>query len=139
IDNLTAKAHLIATCRARGLPLIVSGGASGRLDPTQIRVGDLSEVEGDPFLRSLRKILRRRHQFPTERGWQLPTVHSLEPPADPVELAYDDGQGFRCVCPQGDNGKHTCDARNLIYGTASFVTGAFGFACSSQAISKLIA
>jgi tRNA threonylcarbamoyladenosine dehydratase len=138
IDNLTAKAHLIATCRARNLPLIVSGGASGRLDPTQIRVSDLSEVEGDPFLRSLRKILRRRHQFPTERGWQLPTVHSLEPPAEPHELEYDHGEGFRCVCPQGDNGKHTCDARNLIYGTASFVTGTFGFGLAGAAVSKLI-
>ena len=59
IDNLTAKAHLIATCRARGVPLVVSGGASGRMDPTQIRVGDLSEVSGDPFLASLRKLLRR--------------------------------------------------------------------------------
>jgi tRNA threonylcarbamoyladenosine dehydratase len=139
IDNLTAKAHLIATCRARELPLIVSGGASGRLDPTQIRVSDLSEVEGDPFLRSLRKILRRRHQFPTERGWQLPTVHSLELPAEPLELEYDGGEGFRCVCPQGDNGKHTCDDRNLIYGTAGFVTGSFGFACASLAVKRLIA
>ncbi|MFO7564178.1 MAG: tRNA threonylcarbamoyladenosine dehydratase [Enhygromyxa sp.] len=139
IDNLTAKAHLIATCRARELPLIVSGGASGRLDPTQIRVSDLSEVEGDPFLASLRKILRRRHQFPAKRGWQVPSVHSLEPPAEPLELEYDQGEGFRCVCPQGDNGKHTCDARNLIYGTAGFVTGSFGFACASAAIKRLLA
>jgi tRNA threonylcarbamoyladenosine dehydratase len=119
--------------------LIFSGGASGRLDPTQIRVSDLSEVEGDPFLRSLRKILRRRHQFPVERGWQLPTVHSLELPAEPLELEYDGGEGFRCVCPQGDNGKHTCDDRNLIYGTAGFVTGSFGFACASLAVKRLIA
>lgn len=138
IDNLTAKAHLIASCRARELPLIVSGGASGRLDPTQIRVRDLSEVEGDMFLKSLRKILRQRHQFPAARGWQLPTVHSLEPATEPFELDYDDGQGFRCVCPQGDNGKHTCDARNLILGTAGFVTGSFGFSCASLAVRTLI-
>ena len=137
IDNLTAKAHLIATCRARGVPLVVSGGASGRMDPTQVRVGDLSEVEGDPFLASLRKLLRKRHGFPRERGWDIPTVHSLEPPMAPRELAYDGGEGFRCVCPQGDNGKHTCDQRNLIYGTAGFVTGSFGFACASVAIQQL--
>jgi tRNA A37 threonylcarbamoyladenosine dehydratase len=139
IDNLTAKAHLIASCRARELRLIVSGGASGRLDPTQIRVSDLSEVEGDPFLKSLRKILRRRHQFPAERGWQLPTVHSLELAAEPIELDYDDGQGFRCVCPQGDNGKHNCDSRNLILGTSSFVTGTVGLTCASLAVRELIA
>lgn len=138
IDNLTAKAHLIATCRTRGIPLVVSGGASGRMDPTQVRVGDLSEIEGDPFLAALRKLLRRKHQLPTERGWGIPTVHSLESASMPLELGYDDGKGFRCVCPQGDNGKHTCDDRNLIYGTAGFVTGSFGFACASVAVKTLI-
>lgn len=138
IDNLTAKAHLIATCRTRGIPLVVSGGASGRMDPTQVRVGDLSEIEGDPFLAALRKLLRRKHALPTERGWGIPTVHSLESASMPLELGYDDGKGFRCVCPQGDNGKHTCDDRNLIYGTAGFVTGSFGFACASVAVKTLI-
>lgn len=138
IDNLTAKAHLIATCRTRGIPLVVSGGASGRMDPTQIRISDLSEIEGDPFLAALRKLLRRKHALPAERGWGIPTVHSLESASMPLELGYDDGQGFRCVCPQGDNGKHTCDDRNLIYGTAGFVTGSFGFACASVAVKTLI-
>ena len=136
IDNLTAKAHLIAQCRARELPLVVSGGASGRMDPTQVRVGELGRVEGDPFLAALRKILRRRHDFPRERDWGVPTVHSLEAPREPMPLAYD-GEGFRCVCPQGDNGKHTCDQRNLIYGTAGFVTGSFGFSCASVAVRML--
>lgn len=139
IDNLTAKAHLIATCRARGIPLVVSGGASGRLDPTQVRTADLSEIAGDPFLAALRKILRKRHAFSRETPWAIPTVHSLEPPSDPLALAYDGGEGFRCVCPQGDNGKHTCDQRNLIYGTAGFVTGAFGLAAAAEAVRQLVA
>ena len=33
IDNLTAKAHLIATCKARGIPLVSSMGAAGKMDP----------------------------------------------------------------------------------------------------------
>ena len=139
IDNLTAKAHLIATCRARGIPLVVSGVASGRMDPTQIRVGDLSEVEGDAFLAALRKILRQRHEFPRGKGWGVATVHSLEGVSEPIELGYDAGEGFRCVCPQGDNGKHSCDQRNLIYGTAGFVTGSFGLACASVAVKRLLA
>lgn len=138
IDNLTAKAHLIATCRERGVALVVSGGASGRMDPTQVRVSDLSEVEGDPFLAALRKILRQRHEFPSGRGWGVAAVHSLEPISEPLALGYDGGEGFRCVCPQGDNGKHTCDQRNLIYGTAGFVTGSFGLACASVAVKRLL-
>ena len=138
IDNLTAKTHLIATAKARGIPLIVSGGASGRIDPTLVRVADLTEVKGDPFLAQTRKLLRKHHGFGRDGRWDIETVHSLEPAAEPIELEYDAGVGFQCVCPQGENGKHTCDQRNLIYGTAGFVTGAFGLACSARAVQHLL-
>jgi tRNA threonylcarbamoyladenosine dehydratase len=49
-------------------------------------------------------------------------------------LTYDKGEGFKCVCPQGQNNLHSCDRRNVIYGTASFVTGAFGLACASWVV-----
>ena len=140
IDNLAAKTHLIATCRARGLPLVVSGGASGRMDPTQIRVADLNTVGHDPFLAATRKLLRRNHDFPQsdKQPWGIPTVHSLEAPADPVDLDYDNGEGFRCVCPHGGNDLHGCMHRNVIYGTAGFVTGAFGLACAAAAVRQLL-
>ncbi len=138
IDNLTAKTHLIATCRARGVLLVVSGGASGRMDPTQIRVADLTEAKRDPFLKATRKQLRKHHGFPEEGPWDIATVYSPESVAEPAALAYDAGTGFQCVCPQGQNGKHTCDQRSVIYGTASFVTGAFGLACASQAVQRLL-
>ncbi len=138
IDNLAAKTHLIATCRARGLPLVVSGGASGRLDPTQIRESDLAKVKGDPFLAATRKILRQRHGFPrSDALLGLPTIHSIEEPALPQSLAYDDG-GFQCVCPQGQKSPHSCEHRSVIYGTASFVTGAFGLACAAAAVRNLL-
>lgn len=34
---------------------------------------------------------------------------------------------------------HTCDRRSVIYGTASFVTGAFGLACAAAAVRVLLA
>ena len=138
IDNLTAKAHLIATCRQRGIPLVVSGGASGRMDPTAIRISDLAEVTADPFVKSLRKLLRRHHGF-AERGlYGIPTAHSLETPRTPLPLAYDGDTGFRCVCPQGDNDHHTCDERSVIYGTAGYVTGVFGLALAGHAVRTLL-
>lgn len=139
IDNLSAKAHLIAACKERGLPIVVSGGASGRMDPTQIRRSDMAKVRDDPFLAATRKILRQRYDFPAApRDWKIPAIHSLEPCADPHSLSYDQGQGFRCVCPQGQDSPHSCDSRNIIYGTAGFVTGSFGFACASAAVSMLL-
>ena len=137
IDNLNAKAHLIATCYQQKIPLVASGGASGRLDPTQIREADMTEVQGDAFIAAVRKLLRKTYNFGHER-WSIPTIHSLEPITNPQELAYDEGQGFLCVCPQGNNGLHSCDRRNVIYGTASFVTGSFGLACAAAAVRMLL-
>ena len=140
IDNLAAKTHLIATCRARKIPLVVCGGASGRMDPTQIRISDLNAVGHDPFLAATRKFLRRDYEFPggDKAAWGISAVHSLELPADPVELHYDNGEGFKCVCPHGGNDLHGCMHRNVIHGTASFVTGAFGLACASAAVRTLL-
>lgn len=138
IDNLAAKSHLIATCRALSIPMVVSGGASGRMDPTAIQRDDLAEVTGDPFLKATRKLLRKHHGFETSAPWGIPTVFSMEPCATPQPLDYDEGTGFVCVCPQGNNGMHTCDQRNLIYGTASFVTGAFGLACAAAVVDRLV-
>ena len=56
----------------------------------------------------------------------------------PHDLAYDHGQGFRCVCAKGDNPFFTCEARNLILGTAAFVTGAFGLHCAALVVRALL-
>ncbi len=139
IDNITAKCHLIATCRERGIPLVSSAGAAARLDPTRVRVADLSETRIDPMAKAVRKILRERYGFPEKGPYGVLAVYSEEEPILPSELAYDNGEGFRCVCPQGQNGLHECEKRNRIDGTAGFVTGAFGLACASVAVKALVA
>jgi tRNA threonylcarbamoyladenosine dehydratase len=138
IDNITAKCHLLATCRERGIHVVCSGGASGRLDPTQVRSADLADTFADPLAADVRRILRRRYGFPSEGPFGIPAVFSAEKPAAPLELTYDRGQGFRCVCPGGDNDVHSCEERTLIYGTASFVTGTFGLTCASLAVRHLL-
>ncbi len=136
IDNLTAKAHLVATCLRRGIPIVSSMGAAARLDPTRIRVADLADTTRDPFAKALRKILRREHGVAIERGAPIgvPAVYSEEIPREPAPIAYDEGQGFVCVCPGKDNGKHTCEHRARIDGSAAFVTGAFGLAAASVVV-----
>lgn len=139
IDNLTAKAHLLHTCLTRGIPVVSSMGAAARLDPTQIRVGDLSETKKDPFARALRQILRRQYSMTIDKGHPLgiDAVYSTEVPIAPSELSYDAG-GFRCVCPGGKNGMHDCERRSRIDGTAAFVTGSFGLAAASVVVRRLI-
>lgn len=141
IDNMTAKAHLLATCLARKIPIVSSMGAAARLDPTRIRVADLAETERDPFARALRKMLRKSHDLVIERDRPLgvPAVYSEEEPLEPAPVSYDEGKGFVCVCPNKDNGLHSCERRSRIDGSASFVTGAFGLAAASVVVRALVA
>ena len=138
IDNVTAKCHLLATCKSRGIGLVSSTGASGRMDPTQIRVVDLAETAIDPLADAVRRALRQKYDFPPKGPFGIPAVYSTEPPATPHELQYDGGDGFRCVCPGGANELHSCEERRVIYGTAGFVTGAFGLACASVAVRSIV-
>lgn len=137
IDQFTAKCHLIATCRARGIPLVSSMGAAGRVDPTRIQVADLNRTHHDPMAVHVRRILREKYDFPRQGDWGIPAVFSDEAMRTPEPLLYEGGEGFRCVCPQGDNGLLTCDRRARIDGSASFVTGAFGLVAASVVVRTL--
>lgn len=134
IDNLTAKTYLLNQCRLQNLKVITSGGASAKMDPTKIKIIDLAQTYVDPLSHSVRKILRQEYNFPREKFFGIPCVFSDEPPMEPIELKYDLGQGFKCVCPQGQFDPHSCLHRSVIYGTASFVTGAFGLAMASWVV-----
>lgn len=137
IDNLTAKTFLLNQCRQQNLKVITSGGASAKMDPTRIRITDLAKTHLDPLSHTVRKILRQEYAFPKGKFFNIPCVFSDEIPMEPVELHYDLGQGFKCVCPQGENNPHGCLHRNVIYGTASFVTGAFGLAMASWVVRQI--
>ena len=65
------------TCRERGVPLISCMGMGNRLDPTQIRVGDIFETSGCPLCRVMRQGLRKLG-VPSLR-----CVYSLEPARHP--------------------------------------------------------
>lgn len=138
IDNITAKCHLLATCRERGLRVVTCTGASGRMDPTAIAVADLAKTHVDPLAAAVRKILRQNHGFPRKGELGIDAVYSTEVIREPIELHYDNGLGFRCVCPGGKNELHSCEERNVIYGTASFVTGAFGLTCASVVVRAIV-
>ncbi|NDG84418.1 MAG: tRNA threonylcarbamoyladenosine dehydratase, partial [Proteobacteria bacterium] len=139
IDSVTPKCHLLAKCRAEQIRVITSTGSGGKMDPTRIRVKDLGLTTVDPLAKALRRILRDQHGFPETGEFGIPAIYSEEPSEAPRELKYDNGKGFRCVCPQGQNEFFNCDNRNLILGNASFVTGAFGLACASVVVREVTA
>ncbi|MCS6914958.1 MAG: tRNA threonylcarbamoyladenosine dehydratase [Myxococcales bacterium] len=137
IDNITAKCHLLWTCRRLGLRVVSATGAAGRLDPTRLHLADLSETRVDPLAAEVRKILRKKYGFPQQGPFGIRAVYSTERPRPPLPLAGEEETGFRCVCPGGTNDFHSCQQRRLIYGTASFVTGAFGLLCASEVVREL--
>jgi tRNA A37 threonylcarbamoyladenosine dehydratase len=138
IDNLTAKSHLLDTCKSLEIPVVTSLGAAGRIDPTQVKCADLARTKFDPLGRVLRKILRQKYGFDRSGAFGIDAVFSTELAREPEELTYDGGLGFRCVCPGGSNELHSCEKRRVIYGTASFVTGTFGLFCASAVVRGLV-
>jgi len=136
IDHVPGKAHLLAECRRRGLKVVSSMGAAGKLDPTGIQVKDLSETHGDPLAKTMRQRLRKDYGAPAEGPMGITAVFSSEKRQWPKELDYDRGEGFRCVCPH-KNPAHNCDARSLIDGNVVFVTGTFGLTLGSYVVNDI--
>src|SRR3954468_1658936 len=120
IDNVAAKMHLIATCVRDKLRIVSAMGAAARLDPTAVRVADLSDTKVDPFARDLRRNLRRKHDLDCTQHLGIWAVFSEELPLPPQELGYDDG-AFRCVCPGGENGFNDCEHKHRVEGSVAFV------------------
>ena len=139
IDHVTSKCFLIATCKARGIPFVVSTGSGGRSDPTQVRVGDLGTTDLDPLARALRKILREKYGFPPgKKRFGVTAVYTTEPATPPHTDVRETDCKAGCLCPQGENDFQSCTKKSVVHGTASFVTGAFGLACASVAVRHLI-
>ena len=137
IDHITSKCFLINYCRENGLPLVVSTGSGGRLDPTQVRIMDLGRTKTDPLARAVREILRKKYAFPRKGDFWVRAVCTLELPRQPHSSMELTDCKADCLCPQGENDFQSCTKKSVILGTAGFLTGAFGMACASEAISRL--
>lgn len=128
IDGTTGKAALIAACVRHGCRCVTVGGAGGKRDGTQVRANDLAEAWGDQLLRLVRQKLRRDHGFPPGAGhrYGVRCVFSPERPAYPWS------NGTCAAEPErGSNLKLDCASG---FGTAVFVTAAFGLAAAQEAV-----
>lgn len=116
IDSITPKLTLISTCYNYGIPIISSMGAGGKLDPTRIRVADISKTVNCRLAYYMRKRLRK---YNIRKG--LKTVFSDER-APEGSVMITDGSNFK----------------KSAYGTISYMPAAFGGACASAVIRDLI-
>ncbi|PIU20647.1 MAG: tRNA threonylcarbamoyladenosine dehydratase [Elusimicrobia bacterium CG08_land_8_20_14_0_20_59_10] len=137
IDHVTSKCFLINYCRSNNIPLIVSTGSGGRLDPTQVRVTDLGLTRLDPLARAVRRILRGKYAFPRKGQFGVQAVCTLEQDRAPHNSVEATDCKAGCLCPQGENSLQSCTKKSVVLGTAGFVTGAFGLACASAAVAHI--
>lgn len=120
IDDVKAKFALMLHCRFNKIPLIVSGGAGGKLDPLKIRVADLSKTEQDPMLAKLRAQLRAKGicKKPKEK-FGITCVYSIDNPFSSADVCP--SAGLRCGG----------------YGSAVVVTSSFAMVAVSEVLKKL--
>ena len=131
IDSLANKVMLIARCRERQLPVVACGGAGGRREATAVRQADLAKVTHDRLLAEVRRKLRKDHGFPADGSTMgVACVFSAEPPVFPQS----DGSVCENRTPLPDGTRLNCNGG---FGSATFVTGAFGFAAAGMLVRKI--
>jgi tRNA A37 threonylcarbamoyladenosine dehydratase len=93
IDSMACKVALIGTGYELGIPIISAMGAGGRMDSSQLTVGDLSDTRICPLAARVRKELRK---VGITQG--IRCVYSLEPAdnkraANPMDIEPHRGPG----------------------------------------------
>lgn len=131
IDHITSKLHLIRTCREKGLPVISSMGAASKLDPTRIRVADISATHACRMARIVRKLLKRQG---VESGVKV--VFSTE---EFRESAIVDARcGDDCSCPDRDVPDVACRRRKITLGSISYIPAIFGLTMAGVVVNDLL-
>ena len=115
IDTLSPKVFLIYHSVQKGLPVVSSMGAGGKMDPTRIRITDISGTYNCRLARNLRK---RLHRLGIREGFKAVFSPEVVP-------------GESIIVTEGEQNK----ASNV--GTISYMPAAFGCACASVVIRDL--
>ena len=134
-DSFRSKVEAIAWCRRRKQPIVTVGSAGGRIDPTLVRVRDLSKTEHDAMLALIRRKLRGEFNFPKgpKRYFGVPAIYSLE------NVRYPQADGTVCgLRPQlGADAALKLDCGAGL-GAATHITGAFAFAAVGKILEMLL-
>lgn len=130
IDQVRPKAALLAHCRRHKLPVITTGGAGGRTDPTRLCIDDLSRTTQDALASKLRAMLRKDYGFPRDpkKKFGVPCVFSTEQVRRPA------GANF---CDTDARAPHGLNCAG--YGSSMAVTAGFGGAAAAWALGILTA
>lgn len=116
IDTLSPKCFLLNHCVERGLKVVSSMGAGGKMDPSKVEVTDISKSHTDRLAAAVRK---RLHRLEVRKGIKV-VFSSEEINKSAVILAVGEEHKLTTV------------------GTISYMPPIFGILCSSVVIKGLI-
>jgi tRNA A37 threonylcarbamoyladenosine dehydratase len=156
IDNVRAKAALIAHCRRNKVAMVTTGGAGGRTDPTRVEIDDLSRTVQDALASKVRARLRKEYGFSRDpkKKFGIDCVFSQEQIRRPLQ-----GPGSFAQPPTGAgaeqcsaNSPHRPASADLCtvpidgaaglacagYGSSVAVTAAFGFAAAARVLAGIL-
>ena len=113
IDTVSAKIEIALRCQRLGIPMISSMGTGNKLDPSALKISDLSRTSGCPLARVMRRELKKRGIV------HLPVVYSEEAPITPVRTEKTEGT-------------------KAVPGSIAFVPSVAGLLAASYAVKILI-
>jgi tRNA threonylcarbamoyladenosine dehydratase len=139
IDSLSSKIHLIRKATRTKATFFSSMGASLKVDPTRIKVGEFWNVIGCPFGSIIRKKIRKG---------DLPAKKFLCVYSDEVLDNMGSGSSCgteKCLCPKFINGAgdpelathEWCSKKAIINGTTAHITAIFGFTLAGLVIQAI--
>ena len=115
IDSLSPKVFLMRAAYSRRIPIISSMGAGAKMDPSRVRVADISKTTGCALARAVRKRLKG---MGVRQG--IPVVFSTEL-ADPAAIMPIDNE----------------PCKRSTTGTVSYMPAIFGCHLAAHVIRKL--
>ncbi len=130
IDNVRNKTDIIYYCRRNRIPVVTTGGAGGAMDPSMIKVADLSKTWNDPLAAKVRSRLRTQYGWTKnpKRRFGVECVFSTEQPLYPQA----DGE----VGHQKPGIKGVSLDCSMGYGSLTQVTASFGMVAASRVINR---
>jgi len=126
IDSVKSKCLLISECNKRSIPLVVTGGAGGKINPSLIQESDLNRSYNCRLLAQVRKRLKLEHGFSRnkKRKYKIPCIFSPEDQILPEQSCELGSSPTNINCENG-------------FGSSVFITGTFGFMAAARVINDL--
>lgn len=118
IDSVQPKQYIIVVCKQKGIRVVSSMGAGGRIDPSKVEISDLSQTYNCPFAQQIRKGLKRKG---VRRG--VTVVFSSELVKPETCMLTAEGTRFK----------------RSFYGTISYIPALFGLQMASVVVQEVAA